>query len=77
MAEALTLTADSDSDSTIFLERRLTYTARNAPVRYYEHALSALLGQLDAIESSGSERVRERRKEVVGRVEKALEEVKS
>jgi len=74
-AEALTLTADSDSDSTISLERRLAYTARNAPVRYYEHALSALLGQLDAIESSGSERVRERRKEVVGRVEKALEEV--
>ena len=67
---------DSDSDfSSMSLERKLAYTARNAPVRYYEHALSALLVQLDAVDSNGSEEVRVRRKAVVERVEKALEEV--
>jgi hypothetical protein len=68
--------ADSDSEtSSLSLDSKLAYTARNAPVRYYEHALSALLAQLDAVESYGNEEVRVRRKEVVARVEKALEEV--
>jgi hypothetical protein len=44
-------------------------------VRYYEQALSALLTQLDAVESWGNEEVRKHRKELVGRVEGALEEV--
>lgn len=63
----------SDSEST--LSSKLTYTANNSPVRYYEQALNALLGQLDAIESWGNEEVRKERKVVVGRVESALEDV--
>lgn len=54
---------------------RLAFTAANAPVRYYEQALSGLLSRLDAIESSGDDEVRHRRKEVVNAVETALEEV--
>jgi hypothetical protein len=63
--------SDSESVST----SRLAYTSRNAPVRYYEQALSALLSQLDAVESWGNEEVRIVRKEIVARVETALEEV--
>ncbi|KAL1704453.1 hypothetical protein EV121DRAFT_291412 [Schizophyllum commune] len=54
---------------------KLAYTARNQPVRFYEQSLSALLSQLDAVESWGSEEVRRVRREVVGRVGRALEEV--
>ncbi|KAF7972564.1 hypothetical protein HWV62_17684 [Athelia sp. TMB] len=57
------------------LTSNLAYTSANAPVRYYEQALSALLVQLDAVESHGNEDVRKARKEVVARVEGALEEV--
>ena len=64
--------ASSDSESST---SRLAFTSRNHPVRYYEQALSALLGQLDSVESLGNEELRGRRKEVVGRVEKALEEL--
>ncbi|KAF7986161.1 hypothetical protein HWV62_38544 [Athelia sp. TMB] len=53
----------------------LAYTAANAPVRYYEQALTALLSQLDAVESYGNDDVRKARKEVVARVERALEQV--
>ncbi|KAJ7785805.1 hypothetical protein B0H16DRAFT_1488080 [Mycena metata] len=54
---------------------RLSYSARNQPVRFYHQALSGLLSQLDAVESFGDEAVRNARKEVVGRVEGALDEV--
>ncbi|KAF7986194.1 hypothetical protein HWV62_38610 [Athelia sp. TMB] len=57
------------------LTSNLAYTSANAPVRYYEQALSALLVQLDAVESHGNEDVRKARKEVIARVEGALEEV--
>ncbi|KAJ7165090.1 hypothetical protein C8R46DRAFT_304329 [Mycena filopes] len=62
----------SDSASPI---ARLSYSARNQPVRFYHQALSGLLGRLDAVESFGDEGVRKERKEVVGRVEGALDEV--
>ncbi|EGO02778.1 hypothetical protein SERLA73DRAFT_150404 [Serpula lacrymans var. lacrymans S7.3] len=54
---------------------KLAYTSRNAPVRYFEHAMSALLTQLDAVDSFGSEEVRVERRVVVSKIEKALEEV--
>jgi hypothetical protein len=63
--------SDSESVST----SQLAFTSTNAPVRYYEQALSALLSQLDAVESWGNEEVRKQRKEIVARVEAALEEV--
>jgi hypothetical protein len=52
---------------------KLAYTSKNAPVRQYEHSLSSLLTQLDSIDSLGSEDVRNKRKEVVSKVETALE----
>ncbi|KAK0246399.1 hypothetical protein EDD85DRAFT_804032 [Armillaria nabsnona] len=65
--------ASSDSESS--LTGRLAYTSRNAPVRYYEQSLSGLLAQLDSVESFGHEGLRRLRKEVVGKVESALEEL--
>ncbi|KAK7468434.1 hypothetical protein VKT23_002947 [Stygiomarasmius scandens] len=60
------------SDSTIL---KLAYTSRNHPVRYYEQTLSALLTRLDDVQSFGNEQVRTLRKEVVGRVKKAIDEL--
>ncbi|KAK7029629.1 hypothetical protein VNI00_014327 [Paramarasmius palmivorus] len=57
------------------LASRLAYTPRNHPVRYYEQSLSGLLAQLDCVESFGSIEVRMKRKEVVEKVEGALEEL--
>ncbi|TRM65652.1 hypothetical protein BD626DRAFT_485458, partial [Schizophyllum amplum] len=74
--ERLPLPSDtSSSTSTSSPLAKLAYTSRNQPVRFYEQALSALLAQLDAVESWGSEDVRTARREAVGRVEHALEEV--
>lgn len=53
----------------------LAYTARNVPVREYEHALDELLVQLDAVESDGDEEVRDVRRAAVREVEKAIEDV--
>ncbi|KAF8887803.1 hypothetical protein BD779DRAFT_1800508 [Infundibulicybe gibba] len=64
------LVSDSGSSTS-----RLAFTARNHPVRFYEQALSALLVELDAIDSFGNESLRSKRKEVVGRVGHALEEL--
>ncbi|KAJ6604164.1 hypothetical protein DFH09DRAFT_1121824 [Mycena vulgaris] len=54
---------------------RLSYSAHNQPVRFYQQALSRLLAQLDEVESFGDEGLRHARKEVVGRVEGALDEL--
>lgn len=62
-----------DLDPTTPAASGLAYTSRNAPVRYYTHALSGLLTQLDEISSFGNEEVRRRRKEVVDAVEKEIE----
>ncbi|KAL1755182.1 hypothetical protein FB107DRAFT_262585 [Schizophyllum commune] len=67
--------AASVTSSTSSPLSKLAYTARNQPVRFYEQSLSALLSQLDAVESWGSEEVRRVRREVVGRVGRVLEEV--
>ncbi|KAK7029622.1 hypothetical protein VNI00_014320 [Paramarasmius palmivorus] len=57
------------------LSSKLAYTSRNHPLRYYEQSLSGLLAQLDGVESFGSAEVRQRRKEVVEKVEGAIEEL--
>jgi hypothetical protein len=54
---------------------KLAHTAVNAPIHNFTHALSLLLNQLDAVESYGNDDVRGRRKEVVLRVEGALQDV--
>ncbi|KAJ6590659.1 hypothetical protein DFH09DRAFT_1139975 [Mycena vulgaris] len=54
---------------------RLSYSAHNQPVRFYQQALSRLLAQLDEVDSFGDEGLRHARKEVVGRVEGALDEL--
>lgn len=53
----------------------LAFTARNHPVRYYEQTLTTLLNQLDLIESHGDATLRRRRKDVVGSIEKALDDL--
>ncbi|KAG6907478.1 hypothetical protein DXG01_008768 [Tephrocybe rancida] len=64
--------SSSSSDSAT---EHLSYSPRNRAVRSYEDALTVLLTQLDSVESLGHAGVRASRKEVVGRVEKALEEL--
>jgi hypothetical protein len=54
---------------------RLSFTARNQPIKFYEQSLTDLLTRLDAVESLGDEHLRLARKEVVIRIEKALEEL--
>ncbi|KAJ7456514.1 hypothetical protein FB451DRAFT_1143148 [Mycena latifolia] len=56
---------------------RLSYSAKNQSVRFYQQALSGLLAQLDAVESFGDGGLRHARKEVVGRVESALDELEA
>ncbi|KAG6887357.1 hypothetical protein C0992_012660 [Termitomyces sp. T32_za158] len=53
----------------------LTYSPLNRPVRSYEQALTVLLEQLDGVESLGDTDVRKSRREVVKRVELALDEL--
>ncbi|KAL0063230.1 hypothetical protein AAF712_009832 [Marasmius tenuissimus] len=65
----------SDTESSAGTIGKLAYTARNHPVRYYEQGLTGLLSRLDGVESFGSGEVRMRRKEVVARVEGALDEL--
>ncbi|KAB5592871.1 hypothetical protein CTheo_3660 [Ceratobasidium theobromae] len=52
---------------------KLAYTPANASLRGYEHALTGILTQLDAVESFGDVEVRRVRKEAVKTVEKELE----
>ncbi|KEP49495.1 BAG domain protein [Rhizoctonia solani 123E] len=51
---------------------KLAYTPNNAPLHGYEHALTGLLTQLDAVESYGDDGVRRARKEAVKAIEKEL-----
>lgn len=63
----------SDAESSV--TRRLAFTSRNSPVKYYEQALTGLLLKLDNVESFGSEDLRHKRKDVVNRIERAIEEL--
>jgi hypothetical protein len=68
-------TASVSSASSRDLTRLIPYTSANKPVYKYEHELNGLLEELDRIDSHGDTEVRERRKEVVKAVERALEGV--
>ncbi|KAI6132645.1 hypothetical protein EV401DRAFT_1915533 [Pisolithus croceorrhizus] len=61
-----------DFESSPSAELKLAYTSRNAPVRYYDHALQELLSKLDAVPSYGSAKVREARRAIVTKIERAL-----
>ena len=63
------------SSSTNDSELKLAYSSRNAPLRYYDHALQDLLSNLDAVPSYGSAAVRDARRAIVMRVEKMLEKL--
>ncbi|KAG6877103.1 hypothetical protein C0993_010245 [Termitomyces sp. T159_Od127] len=67
-------TSDSDTESTSATDH-LTYSRLNRSVRSYEQALTVLLEQLDGVESLGDADVRKSRKDVVRRIELALEEL--
>jgi ElaB/YqjD/DUF883 family membrane-anchored ribosome-binding protein/rubredoxin len=66
---------DLESPSEGNTDLKLAYTSRNAPVRYYDHALQQLLSNLDAVSSFGSKAVREQRKAVVEKIERSLEKL--
>ncbi|KAH9943890.1 hypothetical protein B0H21DRAFT_747422 [Amylocystis lapponica] len=67
--------SEAGSSKDMGSENGLAYTANNSPVHSYEHSLNGLLTRLDAVESGGDLEVRGRRKEVVRRVENALQDV--
>ncbi|KAI6159648.1 hypothetical protein EDD17DRAFT_1511281 [Pisolithus thermaeus] len=64
--------SELDFESSSSAELKLAYTSRNAPVRYYDHALQELLSKLDAVPSFGSAKVREARRATVTKIERAL-----
>ena len=56
---------------------RLAYTKHNYPVHAYMEKLNVLLTKLDVVESHGSQKVRERRKEVARSIEKEAERIEA
>ncbi|KAF9649920.1 hypothetical protein BDM02DRAFT_3185869 [Thelephora ganbajun] len=68
-------TASVSSVSSSGLTKLIPYTSTNKPVYKYENELNGLLEELDRIDSHGDAEVREKRKQVVRAVEKALEGV--
>jgi len=54
---------------------KLAYTPNNAPLHQYEHLLTGLLTQLDAVELYGDIEVRKARKDAVRQIEQELEEL--
>jgi hypothetical protein len=65
-------TASVSSTSSSDLTKLIPYTTNNKPVYKYENELNGLLVELDRIDSHGDAEVREKRKEVVKAIEKAL-----
>ena len=68
-------TSSISSASSSDLTKLIPYTSTNKPVYKYENALNGLLEELDKIDSHGDAEVRERRKDVVKAIERALEGV--
>ena len=68
-------TGSVSSVSSSDLTKLIPYSRTNKPVYKYENELNGLLEELDKIDSRGDAEVREKRKEVVKAVEKALEAV--
>ena len=69
----ITLPSNSNSNSTpsgsAYNGAKLAFTSTNIPIRAYDEELNKILVKLDAVESCGVERVRERRKAVVRAIE--------
>ena len=69
----ITLPSNSNSNSTpsgsAYNGAKLAFTPTNSPIRAYDEELNKILVKLDAVESCGVERVRERRKAVVRAIE--------
>lgn len=68
-------TASVSSVSSSDLTKLIPYTRANKPVYKFENELNGLLEELDRIDSHGDVEVREKRKQVVQAVKKALEGV--
>ena len=68
-------TASTSSASSSDLAKLIPYTSANKTVYKYENALNGLLEELDKIDSHGDAEVREKRKDVVKAIERALEGV--
>ena len=68
-------TASVSSVSSSDLTKLIPYTRTNKPVYKHENELNGLLEKLDRIDSHGDPEVREKRKEVVKAIEKALKGV--
>ena len=68
-------TGSVSSVSSSDLTKLIPYSHANKSVYKYENELNGLLEELDKIDSNGDVEVREKRKEVVKAVEKALENV--
>lgn len=75
IAAHVTSGSPASSDSEASATTHLAYTSRNHPVRFYEQALNELLTQLDAVDSFTNEDLRGKRREVVEKVNGALEEL--
>ncbi|KAG8733191.1 hypothetical protein FRC11_008050 [Ceratobasidium sp. 423] len=54
---------------------KLAYTPNNAPLHRYEHLLTGLLTELDAVESYGQESIRKARKDAIRLIEQELGEL--
>ena len=67
---------DSVSSTSSELTKLIPYTNTNKPAYKYEHELNRLLEEVDGIESHGDTEVRDKRKEVVKAIERALEAIK-
>lgn len=68
-------TGSVSSVSSSNLTKLIPYTSANKAVYRYENELNGLLEELDRIDSQGDVEVREKRKEVVKAIDKALEGV--
>ncbi|XP_006454578.1 hypothetical protein AGABI2DRAFT_114324 [Agaricus bisporus var. bisporus H97] len=67
------VTSNPTTAGSISATSRLSFTANNQTIRFFEHSLGQLLIRLDSIESQGNEELRNKRKDVVQKVEHALE----
>jgi len=67
--DATTVPMQSDAVSESTAPARLAFTHTNVPLRKYDEDLNRILASLDAVESWGEKKVREKRRDVVRSVE--------
>jgi hypothetical protein len=76
-ADTVNLSARPETASESTSSARLAFTHTNVPIRAYDEDLNRILGKLDAVESWGERKVRERRRDVVRKVELEAARVES